>query len=493
MPPSPLFAARADRGRTPGAGPGWRPAPRRRLAGARRQRPELMRLGVLGAGAVGVRALRQWLATPDVDELVVADRVADAGPAASRRRWPAGAGGRRRPSSLARRRGAGPSAAARRGRRGAPARRHRGRLDRPTTCATCATLLAPGVGGRGRAAARWCVGAGFMPGLTCLLARLRGGRLRHGRRDPRGQARHRGPACARQHHRALGSTAVGWNEDGWFDRPGGSGRELCWFPDPIGALDCYRAGLGDPLLLVPAFAGVAAGVGPGQRHAPGSPDGPPADAVAHRPRRRHRCGPGRGPGRPRRRPGHRGARRPRLAGGGRGARGRGGRAGRRRGAASAGSAPSVWPIAGVPAASLLADLRRPRAEGGPLHRRRPRPCRSRCNRVIMAPCENSRTSRPGSVAASPTAGSTSRSSASATVTSSSSSAPCPPPDLGDDLDEDGRSVALAARIRGFREDTREQRVRIAREAEHRFERKVSWGATLRRARRSCSPWPACRP
>jgi hypothetical protein len=52
----------------------------------------------------------------------------------------------------------------------------------------------------------------------------------------------------------------------------------------------------------------------------------------------------------------------------------------------------------------------------------------------------------------------------------------PAPELGDDLDEDGRAVALSARIRGFREDTRDQRVRIAREAEHRFDRKVSWGA-----------------
>ena len=38
--------------------------------------------------------------------------------------------------------------------------------------------------------------------------------------------------------------------------PGGIGRELCWFPDPIGPLDCYRAGLADPLLLVPTFPGV---------------------------------------------------------------------------------------------------------------------------------------------------------------------------------------------------------------------------------------------
>ena len=35
--------------------------------------------------------------------------------------------------------------------------------------------------------------------------------------------------------------------------PGGSGRELCWFPDPIGARDCYRAAHADPVLLHFAF------------------------------------------------------------------------------------------------------------------------------------------------------------------------------------------------------------------------------------------------
>jgi hypothetical protein len=39
-------------------------------------------------------------------------------------------------------------------------------------------------------------------------------------------------------------------------RPGGSGRELCWFPDPVGGVDCYRAALAEPLLLTPAFPGV---------------------------------------------------------------------------------------------------------------------------------------------------------------------------------------------------------------------------------------------
>jgi hypothetical protein len=65
-----------------------------------------------------------------------------------------------------------------------------------------------------------------------------------------------GPACARQHHRAMAGRSIGWHDDEWVERRGGSGRELCWFPDPIGARDCYRAELADPLLLQVAFPGV---------------------------------------------------------------------------------------------------------------------------------------------------------------------------------------------------------------------------------------------
>jgi hypothetical protein len=40
-----------------------------------------------------------------------------------------------------------------------------------------------------------------------------------------------------------------------------------------------------------------------------------------------------------------------------------------------------------------------------------------------------------------------------------------------------RAAAAEGRIRRFREETRGQRIEIAREAEHRFRRKVSWGVT----------------
>lgn len=52
------------------------------------------------------------------------------------------------------------------------------------------------------------------------------------------------------------------------------------------------------------------------------------------------------------------------------------------------------------------------------------------------------------------------------------------PELDDDADDAARAEAVAGRIAGFREDTRERRMTVAREAEHRFERKVSWGVTI---------------
>jgi hypothetical protein len=100
------------------------------------------------------------------------------------------------------------------------------------------------------------VGAGFAPGLTCVLARHGAAQFDLVREVHVAKTGTGGPACARQHHRALGRMALDWRDGGWVTRPGGSGRELCWFPDPIGAQDCYRGALADALLLVPAFPGV---------------------------------------------------------------------------------------------------------------------------------------------------------------------------------------------------------------------------------------------
>lgn len=53
------------------------------------------------------------------------------------------------------------------------------------------------------------------------------------------------------------------------------------------------------------------------------------------------------------------------------------------------------------------------------------------------------------------------------------------PDLdGEYADEAERSAAVNGRIARFREETREQRIEIARQAEHRYERKIAWGARI---------------
>lgn len=53
-----------------------------------------------------------------------------------------------------------------------------------------------------------------------------------------------------------------------------------------------------------------------------------------------------------------------------------------------------------------------------------------------------------------------------------------PPEVGDEASDADHSEAIAGRISGFREDTRDRRVTIAREAEHRFERQISWGVAV---------------
>ena len=105
-------------------------------------------------------------------------------------------------------------------------------------------------------AATLVVGAAVAPGLSGLLARSLAARLAgcdelhvsvHGTA---------GPACAREHHRALRGWAIGWHDGHWIERPAGSGRELTWFPEPVGARDCYRAEMPDPWLLHRSFPDV---------------------------------------------------------------------------------------------------------------------------------------------------------------------------------------------------------------------------------------------
>ncbi|MEH1123775.1 hypothetical protein [Micromonospora sp. CPCC 206061] len=51
----------------------------------------------------------------------------------------------------------------------------------------------------------------------------------------------------------------------------------------------------------------------------------------------------------------------------------------------------------------------------------------------------------------------------------------PEPQLADDASDADRTAAEAGRINQHREDTRERRIKIARQVEHRYQRKVAWG------------------
>jgi hypothetical protein len=97
------------------------------------------------------------------------------------------------------------------------------------------------------------VGAGMAPGLGCVLTRWAAERLDVLEEVHVASFGTGGPACARAHHTALSTLAVDFHEGAWRRRPGGSGRELVWFPEPVGGADCYRCGRADPLLLAAAF------------------------------------------------------------------------------------------------------------------------------------------------------------------------------------------------------------------------------------------------
>lgn len=210
-----------------------------------------MRIAVIGVGATGARAARQLASTDAVDTVVVADadpgtrrKVADllgAGAEASDADVPEAdvvllatpAGTQAALGTQALRQGASVVATS------DDVGDVRALLDLdPEAVERSATVV---------------VGAGFAPGLSCLLARHAAHTLDQVDEVHVAKVGTGGPACAEQHHRALGSDGLDWRDGGWMARSGGSGRELCWFPEPVGGRDCYRAAVPDPLLLVDAF------------------------------------------------------------------------------------------------------------------------------------------------------------------------------------------------------------------------------------------------
>jgi saccharopine dehydrogenase-like NADP-dependent oxidoreductase len=215
------------------------------------------RVLLVGAGAVGARAARQLVEADDVESVLIVD------PDAKRRTAVVTSTGAKASDG-----GADPTLDARvdavllasaNGMHTDVARHHlaEGRAVVSAADGVPDVLglldLGPEAQARGVAVV---AGAGFSPGYSCVLARHASAGFDevdeiHVARTGTG-----GPACARAHHAALAGTSLDWRDGGWQRRRAGSGRELCWFPDPVGAEDCYRAQLPDPVLLVPAFPGV---------------------------------------------------------------------------------------------------------------------------------------------------------------------------------------------------------------------------------------------
>ncbi len=223
-----------------------------------------MRVVVCGVGAVGSRAARQLASSPEVSSLVVSDRNADQAAAVAESLGAVASAEPWHPDVVP---GADALLVA------API--GPARVLGGVHLEVIETALAAGIAvisvadtvaeveallrldGVARAGgAPLVIGAGMAPGLSDVLARHAAGRVEAVEEVHVAHAGTGGPACARQHHHALGDEAVDWRDGQWSQRSGGSGRELCWFPDPVGGQDCYRAGLADALLLVPAFPGV---------------------------------------------------------------------------------------------------------------------------------------------------------------------------------------------------------------------------------------------
>ncbi len=100
------------------------------------------------------------------------------------------------------------------------------------------------------------VGAGFSPGLSCLLAVHAASLFDEVTEIHVARAGTGGPACARSHHAALAGESCDWRDGDWVRQPGGAGRQLVFFPSPVDGLDCYRGGMPDAVLLRPAFPNV---------------------------------------------------------------------------------------------------------------------------------------------------------------------------------------------------------------------------------------------
>ena len=93
------------------------------------------------------------------------------------------------------------------------------------------------------------VGAAMSPGLSGLLVRSILSTLDTCSEIHVALHGTAGPACARGYHDSLSGWSSVWWDGRMRSAPAGSGRELLWFPEPIGPKDCYLASIASPVLL----------------------------------------------------------------------------------------------------------------------------------------------------------------------------------------------------------------------------------------------------
>lgn len=96
-------------------------------------------------------------------------------------------------------------------------------------------------------------GAAYSPGISTVLAAWLAQSLDQVSSISTARFGTGGPACAREHHRAMSGSATEVHHGSLRKIRAGSGRELVWFPEPVGAADCYRGGLAEPFLLHKSF------------------------------------------------------------------------------------------------------------------------------------------------------------------------------------------------------------------------------------------------
>jgi saccharopine dehydrogenase-like NADP-dependent oxidoreductase len=212
-----------------------------------------LRIAVVGTGAVGVRAARQLHETEGVDVVRVVSRnparsesiARQLGDRAERADWPA----------VAREVDAVVLAVA------DPVQADMARVafgDGAHVISTAASIDAvdgvTALDARARAASRVAVaGAAMSPGLSCLLAQHAARAIDVVEEIHVAKVGTGGPACARATHASLRGPAASWRDGRWQSDPAGSGRELVFFPDPIGGVDCYATSSAEASLLTAMF------------------------------------------------------------------------------------------------------------------------------------------------------------------------------------------------------------------------------------------------